>query len=133
MIALFSNEENKLKLRFLITGFVNTVFGYFCGVIIYNNFYDKISIVYIGLISNFISISFSFLTNKFFVFKKSKGSFLFQYFKSFLTHGLIVIIGVFTLWFSISLLFLNIYLAQAAVVGISIILLYLLHKKFTFK
>ena len=133
MLKIFYNKENKLKYRFLVNGFINTVFGYFCGVVVYNYFYEKFSIILIGLLSNFISITFSFFTNKFFVFKDSKGSFLFQYIKSFLTHSIIVVIGIFTLWICIEIFFFNIYITQAMVVGISIILLYILHKNFTFK
>jgi len=133
MFLFIPNEDTKLKIRFLITGSINTIFGYVCGVTVYNSFYDKISILLIGLISNFLSISFSFLTNKFFVFKNSKGSFFLQYLKSFLTQGLVIIIGVATLWFCITILDLSIYISQGFVVGISILLLFILHKKFTFK
>ena len=40
MFLFIPNEDTKLKIRFLITGSINTIFGYVCGVIVYNSFYE---------------------------------------------------------------------------------------------
>ena len=120
------------KLKFLFIGFINTIFGYFCGIAMYLMLYEAIGVILVGIFSNMITISFSFVNYKLFVFDDSDGSWLIQYLISFVTYFFTGLFGVFVLWVCIEKISLNIYFSQAIVLIVSIPVMFLLHKKFTF-
>ena len=64
---------NNPKMRYLIAGGWNTVFGYSAGVVLYYLMREQFHIVIIGVIGNVLAISMSFLTYKLFVFKTKGG------------------------------------------------------------
>lgn len=119
--------------RFLIVGIINTIFGYFIGVFSLFFFLEKFHVLLIGIINNFITISFAFILLKKFVFFTKNKSWLIEYIRSFIVYGLKAVIGIFILWISIDLLNLNIFLSQGLSMLITFFFTYKAHKKFTFK
>ena len=61
-------SSNK-KINYLLIGGVNTLFGYMIGVGLYELLVNSVGIVWIGVAANVLSIIFSFITYKLFVFR----------------------------------------------------------------
>lgn len=120
------------KLRFLLVGGWNTVFGYATGVSLFLMLKDHFHIVIIAVIANIIGITMSFLSYKILVFK-TRGKWLQEYLKCYLVYGFNALLGIALLWLFIDKLSLSIWIAQAVIIIITIILSYLMHKRFTFK
>lgn len=66
-------KKNRLKVKFLLAGGVNTMFGLGCFPLLYIAF-EKLQIHYLYtlFLSQVMCILFSYITNKFFVFQTSK-------------------------------------------------------------
>ena len=123
---------NQKKVRYLLVGGLNTLIGYTIGVGIYQAFDNNLGIVWIGLISNILSITVSFLSYKILVFR-TKGMWLAEYMKSYIIYGGIALIGIFFLWLFVDKMKISIWLAQALVIGLTVIISYLGHSRFTFR
>ena len=106
--------------------------GYSIGVGLYKALESNLSIVWIGVISNILSITASFLSYKTLVFK-TKGMWLAEYMKSYIVYGGIAIIGIFFLWVFVDKMKMSIWLAQALVMGLTVVFSYLGHSRFTFR
>jgi putative flippase GtrA len=122
---------NSQKLRYLLVGGWNTIFGYFTGIGIYNLLNLDLSIWLIGLLSNVVCISMSFLTYKIFVFR-TKGNWLVEYFRSFIVYGFMAIVGIFLLWLFVIKLAITIEIAQALIILCTTVISYIGHLNFTF-
>ena len=120
------------KIRYLLAGGFNTLVGYSIGVGLYKALESNLSIVWIGVISNILSITVSFLSYKILVFK-TKGMWLREYMKSYIVYGGIAVIGIFCLWVFVEKMKISIWLAQALVIGMTVIISYLGHSRFTFR
>ena len=120
------------KIRYLLAGGFNTLVGYSIGVGLYKALESNLSIVWIGVISNIVSITASFLSYKTLVFK-TKGMWLREYMKSYIVYGGIAVIGIFCLWVFVEKMKISIWLAQALVIGMTVIISYLGHSRFTFR
>ncbi len=120
------------KMRYLLAGGWNTIFGYLVGIGIFLLLNQYINIILIAILGNIISITMSFITYKLFVFK-TRGHWLSEYLKCHLVYGVNTLLGTFFLWLFVDRLSFNIWLAQAAVILPVIIISYLMHKSFTFK
>lgn len=121
------------KKRYLITGLINTIFGYFIGILNYTLFYKLIGIFFLSLLNNALGITFSFLTYKYFVFKTKNKFFLKEYLKSYIVYGLAFIVGTFFLWVTLELLKLNIFIAQFVTISFTVLFSYNGNSYFTFK
>jgi|TARA_B110000967_G_C18846921_1_gene542484 putative flippase GtrA len=113
--------KNKLP-KFLIIGFLNTIFGYFIGIFFYKMLYHKFGIILVGISSNFFAILFSFLNFKFFVFKTKMKYFFSEIAKSFFVYTSIFIISTLLLYLLIEIFYFNIYIAQGIIIFISIVI-----------
>lgn len=120
------------KLRYLFVGGINTTFGYIAGVLIFNILEQHLHLIFIGIISNVISITFSYSTYKLFVFK-TKGNALAEYFKSYVVYGITFLISISLLWILIEGYELNIWVVQAVIIAITVVVSYSLHDRFTFR
>jgi len=120
------------KMRYLIAGGFNTLVGYSIGVGLYKALGSNLSIIWIGVISNILSITVSFLSYKILVFK-TKGMWLTEYIKSYIVYGGIAVIGIFCLWVFVDKMKISIWLAQALVIGMTVIISYVGHSRFTFR
>jgi putative flippase GtrA len=96
-------------------------------------FYKLIGIFFLSLLNNILSITFSFLTYKYFVFKTKNKFFLSEYLKSYIVYGLAFIVGTFFLWLTLELLKLNIFIAQFITISFTVIFSYIGNNYFTFK
>jgi putative flippase GtrA len=123
--------KNK-KFIFFVCGGWNTVFGYFSALLIYHFTHSFLHILLIGIITNILSISMSFFTFKFFVFKTT-GHWLREYFRSYIVYGVISLIGILILWVGVDYLKMKFWIAQGLIIPITIVLSYLGHNRFTFK
>ena len=56
--------------KYVLIGSINSVSGYIIGVLIFNFFYSLLGVVLVSILSNFISILFSFINYKFFFLTK---------------------------------------------------------------
>ena len=122
----------KKKKIFLITGTINTITGYLFSLIIYDLLNRDYNILEIGLLINFINISFSFATYKLFVFNDTNQFWLVQYVKSFVTYGFVSIINIIIMAFMVEILNINFFFVATFLTIGSSLLLYFMHRNFTF-
>lgn len=120
------------KLRYLIVGGINTIFGYFVGVYTYKYCIDLFNIWVVGLLSNVLAITFSFISYKIIVFR-TKGNWLIEYFRTYLVYGSTAILGTILLWLFVDHLNYSIWLSQGCVILLTVIISYIGHSSFTFK
>jgi putative flippase GtrA len=123
--------HNQRKVRYLLVGGLNTLIGYTIGISTYKAFDNILGIVWIGLISNILSITFSFLSYKILVFR-TKGMWVAEYMKSYIVYGGLALIGIFFLWLFVERMRISIWIAQALVIGLTVIVSYLGNSRFTF-
>jgi putative flippase GtrA len=128
---LFSALQ-RAKLRYLIVGGWNTLFGYFFGVILFLLLNPYAHIVFIAIIANIASISMSFITYKLFVFR-TPGGWLLEYLRCYIVYGFNAVLGIIFLWLMVDINGFNIWLAQGISILTVVIISYFLHKNFTFK
>lgn len=120
------------KLRYLIIGGWNTVFGYGVFAGLYFWLEGFIHYLVILSISYVLSITNAYIGYKLFVFK-TRGNILREYFRFYLVYGVSFIFNLATLPLFVETLRFNMYVAQAIVTLITILGSYLLHKNFSFK
>lgn len=123
---------NSQKIRYLIVGGINTAIGYGVGVGSYKLLSPILHIVAIGVLSNIIAITVSFLTYKLFVFK-TKGNWLPEYFRAWLVYGGMAAVGVALLWAFVDGMRMPIWLAQGLVILLTVVISYLGHARYTFR
>ena len=129
---MIKNLLNSSKLRYLIAGGWNTVFGYSLGVILFILLTDSVHTAFIAFICNLISMAMSFITYKVFVFR-TKGNWIKEYFKACIVYGNVAIISIVVIWVLVDLVGLNIWISQALTIFVTVVISYFGHKKFTFK
>lgn len=118
--------------RFLMIGGINTIIGYFTVTFVYLILSKNFGIITIGIISNIIAITIAFTLNKIFVFR-TKGNWLAEYFKSYITYASTGILGIFLLWLLVSKFEIDIWIAQGIIVLVITTVAFYGHKKITFK
>jgi putative flippase GtrA len=123
---------NSQKIRYLVVGGINTIFGYVIGVAIYKALINQLNIISIGIISNVLCITLSFCTYKIFVFR-TKGNWFSEYLKAYIVYGGMAIVGVILLWLFVDIGGLNIWVSQALIILSTVIFSYIGHARFTFK
>lgn len=122
---------NQKNIRYLLVGGINTIVGYSIGIAIYKALASNLGIIWVGILSNIISITVSFLTYKIFVFR-TQGMWVLEYVKSYLIYGGTAVISIFFLWFFVEKMNISIWLSQALVIVVTVIISYLGHSRFTF-
>jgi putative flippase GtrA len=120
------------RIRYVLAGGWNTIFGYGLFVFLYELFNKQLHLVVIASLSSFFAISMSFFTYKIFVFK-TKGLWLIEWIRSFLVYGIATFFSILLLWFFVNIFNINVYFSQAISSLVVIIGSYFGHKKFTFK
>ncbi len=119
------------KLRYLLVGGLNTLFGYMVGVGVYNALTPDANIWTIGIVSNILSITFSFFTYKIFVFK-TKGQWLREYLKCYLVYGTIALANIALLGLYVNGFGMSIWVSQALLIFSTTVFSYLGHARITF-
>lgn len=120
------------KIRYLLVGSWNALFGYLAGVGLFLMLKNHLHILLIAVIGNIIAITMSFLTYKVLVFK-TRGRWIREYLKAYLVYGFNALLSIALLWVFVDQLSLNIWFSQAGIIIFTVIFSYLLHKRFTFK
>lgn len=121
------------KFRFLLAGIVNTAVGLAAYPILYLVLHPNgLGYVEILIIAQVICITFSFVSNKYFVFK-SKGDLKKEYIKFFSFHGLYFLINLMALPALVEWLNLNPMIAQTIFSILIIVTSYFWHNSVTFK
>ena len=118
--------------RFLISGIVNTVFGYsvfflsqyFLGA--HTHYVAALAITYI------VSILHSYLWLRFYVFR-SRGPFWSQLMGSYFSYGGLFLVNGILLTFAVEMFGANVYLAQMFITGAIIILSFIVHRGLVFR
>ena len=128
-----SKSNKKFFTKYIITGFINTLFGYLIGILNFYIFYELFGIIFVSIISNILAITFSFVTYKFFVFKTSKLFWIKEYFKIYLVYFISIILNTCVLWICIEILLFNIYYSQALSILVTVIISFYLNRNYTFK
>ena len=120
------------KIRYLIVGCWNTLFGYLAGLLIYNWLGKNLNVIIIGVIANVLAITMAYITNKIFVFK-TKGNWTKEYFKAWMLYGTTTAIGIGLLWVLVDIFEIHFWLAQGLVTIILIFTAYIGNLRFTFR
>lgn len=118
-------------LLFLLTGILNTTFGYSLGLLIYHLMSDLLSVFVIAVLTNIIAIFFSFLTYKTLVFK-TKGNWVKECCKCYLTYGVSALLGSGLLALLVNFAGIPFWVAQGASLAVTTIISFLAHNNFTF-
>lgn len=120
------------KIKYLLAGAWNTLFGYIIANILYELLSKYFDIIVIGIVINLVTITSAFLVYKLFVFR-SKGKWLVEYFRCMLVYGWAAIFGIFMLWLMVENMKVKFFIAQAIITLLTVCISYFLHNKFTFK
>ncbi|MDP3588628.1 MAG: GtrA family protein [Sulfuricurvum sp.] len=130
MKQFFTKHEQKI--RYLIIGGWNTVFGYGAFAALYFWFADSIHYLVILSISYILSITNAYIGYKLFVFR-TKGNIFREYLRFYVVYGVSFLFNMAALPLFVEILNLNMYVSQAVVTIITILGSYMLHKNFSFK
>ena len=120
------------RFRYLAVGGINTFFGYCFSLICYQVFHACLHIVIIGAICNVVSISFSFVLYKLFVFR-TKGHWLQEYARCYVVYGVSAVLGILAAWVMVDYLDVAFWLAQAIVIAVTVCFSYVGHSRFSFR
>jgi putative flippase GtrA len=121
-----------LQARFIMIGGLNTLIGYLVVTCVYTLFSERLSFLMIGIISNIVAITIGFTLQKFFVFQ-TKGNWLKQYLRSYITYGAVGIIGFALLWIFLNIFQINVWISQAIIMVLITGISFIGHKKITFR
>lgn len=120
------------KIRYLLIGVLNTLFGYFVTIYLYYSLSGILHTLLLLIIAHILAISFSFVTNKFFVFK-SKNKWLLEYFRYYTVYGVLAIFSILLVWILADYTKVPFWIIQLLVLGLMICSTYFAHKVYTFK
>ena len=130
-ISQFLNIEEK-KLRFLIIGGVNTLFGISIFPILYyllENFH--IHYLIILFIGHLIAINFSYFSNKFLVFK-TKGNFINEYPRFFFYQILVFLLNLGPFAALVEIAGIHPVIVQVILTCLMILISYIWYNRYTF-
>ena len=129
---IYKNQNQKQKIKYLLIGSINSIFAYFSTILIYNYFYQELGVIFIGIISSIINVTFSFLNYKINIFYVSKKWFL-ELIKYVISNLYLSILSISLLVIFIEWCNFSIYLSQFICIVVVIISGYILNTKFIFK
>lgn len=125
-------KKHQEKVKYLIVGGWNTIFGYASFTALYFLLRNFLHYTLVLVISYIIGITNGYIGYKFFVFK-TKGNYLREYFRFYLVYGVAFIINLALLPVAVEFLKLNPVLSQGGIIFFTAIIGYLGHKNFSFK
>jgi putative flippase GtrA len=125
-------EQHQIKIRFLLAGILNTVFGLGTFPVLYFMLAGfKLHYLAILTISQAICITFAFLTNKFLVFR-TKGNYMAEFLKFITFHLSYFAVNLLVLPILVELLHFNPVIAQSLFAILVIASSYFWHSRITF-
>jgi putative flippase GtrA len=119
-------------LRFLVVGGWNTAFGYFFFSLLYYLLSPRVHYLAIQAVCVVVNVTMAYACYKFIVFR-TRGNYLREYLRFYAVYAVPIGFGFLLLAFTIEVLKMNAYLAQALVTGLIAVTSYLGHKHFSFK
>lgn len=120
------------KLRFLIVGGYNTLFGYLAFALAYVLFGAQIHYTILVILVHFIALTNSFITQRFFVFK-SRGPWFAEFMRFQVSYLALLPVGLGLLALLHDYAGLPVLLAQAYALVIMVVISYLSGRHFTFR
>jgi putative flippase GtrA len=120
------------KVRYLLAGGWNTLFGYVVGLVLYYGLDGRAHVLAVGIVANILAITMAFLTYKLFVFR-TRGNWLTEYFRAYLVYGATSALGIALLWVLVDRLGVAFWIAQGFVILFTVVVSYLSHSRFTFR
>jgi putative flippase GtrA len=129
---IYKNQNQKQKIKYLLIGSINSIFAYFSTILIYNYFYQELGVIFIGIISSIINVTFSFLNYKINIFYVSKKWFL-ELIKYIISNLYLSILSISLLYIFIEWCNFSIYLSQFICISVVIISGYIINTRFIFK
>lgn len=129
---IYKNQNQKQKIKYLLIGSINSIFTYFSTILIYNYFYQELGVIFIGIISSIINVTFSFLNYKINIFYVSKKWFL-ELIKYIISNLYLSILSISLLYIFIEWCNFSIYLSQFICISVVIISGYIINTKYIFK
>ena len=128
---IYKNQNQKQKIKYLLIGSINSIFAYFSTILIYNYFYQELGVIFIGIISFIINVTFSFFNYKINLFYVSKKWFL-ELIKYIISNLYLSILSISLLYIFIERCNFSIYLSQFICISVVIVSGYILNTKFIF-
>lgn len=120
------------QFRFLFFGGINTIFGYLFSTFIYYLLENLIHTSIILIFANIVAVTFSFTTNRLFVFQ-SKLNILHEYLKFWSVNLLGIIIRILVITILVDYMFYEFWIVNAIITLVFVFYFYFSHKHFTFK
>lgn len=122
----------KKEVKYLFAGAINTLFGYLISLVFYYSFHSTMNLVLILIGTNIVTITFSFLTYKVYVFETT-GNWIQEYLKCYLVYGITAILSSTFVWALVEKLSVRYWIAQGLSIVIVVATSYILHRNYTFK
>lgn len=130
MLSILGADNTRV--RYLIAGCWNTLFGYASGLFLYYGFDARIPVVLVGVIANVLAISMAFFTYKVFVFR-TRGNWLAEYLRAYVVYGGTAMLGILIIWLLVDGMACPFWIAQGLAIVLTVIFSYVLHSRFTFR
>lgn len=120
--------------RFLLTGAVNTAFGYGVYAGLTWALTGRIPGAYVvaAVLGNIIAITFSYLLYKLVVFR-TRGNYLREYIRTFMVYGGVTVLGLLLLPVMVEIMGINPYLAPLLILPFTVLSSFFGHKHFSFR
>ena len=119
------------RLRFLVAGGWNTLFGYLTFVALYALLHDRLHYLLIGVLSHAIAVVNAFVAHRFFVFR-SRGSWRGEFLRFNVAQFSVLGAGLVALWLLVDVGGLRPFVAQAIVTMGAVCVSYVAHRRFSF-
>ncbi len=118
--------------NFAVVGVANTGFGYLLGVVLFTVLEDHLDAFLVSYLSSFLSIGFSILMHRRYVFK-STNPVVVDLKRGYLAYSLIIVLTAICFKAMIDFLDMNVFVVQSIVLALSWVLSFNLLKKYAFK
>ena len=125
-------DLHQVKIRSLLVGFLNTLFGLGIFPLLYLGLQSKnLHYLYVLILSQLIGAAFAYLTTKYFVFK-TKGNYINEFLKYSTFHFIYFLLNLIMLPFLVEVIHLTPIIAQSFFAIAVIISSYFWHSQITF-
>ena len=124
-------DLHKDKVRFLIAGAWNTIFGYFIFLFLYYAFSKYVHYMFLLILSNILSITNAYISYKLFVFK-TKGNIIKEYLRFYVVYAASIAGNLILLPIFVELLHIHPAVSQAIIIMLMVSVSYFGHKHFSF-
>lgn len=129
--ALLLRWHGNERLRFLIVGGWNTLFGYVAFLILYWLLHRQLHYLIIGVLAHLIAMINAFACHRLLVFR-SRGPLVAEFIRFNLAQLFVLGCGLASLWVLVTFLQINPLVGQAFVTIGAVVVSYLAHRRFSF-